>query len=75
MKFLSNKLGLYLSVLALGGGLGYFGSRQAKPPATVEPARAYPTAIPSTTSSNSGDREVNFIATAVQRVGTGGGEN
>ncbi|MEM8718905.1 MAG: HhoA/HhoB/HtrA family serine endopeptidase [Cyanobacteria bacterium P01_G01_bin.39] len=71
MKFSSNKLGVYLGIFVLGGGLGFWSSRNAEQSAVVEQAQVYPTAIPtqSSSSSSSNNQEVNFIATAVQKVG------
>ena len=72
MKFLSSKIGLYLSIFVLGGGLGFWGSRNAKQPATVEPTQVYPEVIPTRSKPPSyidKDRNVNFIATAAQKVG------
>ena len=70
MKFLSPKLGVYLGIFVLGGILGFWGQRSNRTPVTVEPAQVYPAVVtPQTTPLPSGDREVNFIATAVQKVG------
>ena len=72
MKLLSSKLGVYLSIFVLGSGLGFWGSRNARQPATVEPTQVYPAVIPTQSkppSYSDRDRDVNFIATAVQKVG------
>ncbi|MEO0836133.1 MAG: HhoA/HhoB/HtrA family serine endopeptidase [Cyanobacteria bacterium J06642_3] len=71
MKFSSNKLGVYLGIFVLGGSLGFWSSRNAEQSAVVEQAQVYPTAIPtqSNSPSSSNNQEVNFIATAVQKVG------
>lgn len=72
MKLLSNKLGVYLGVLAVGGSLGFFGSRQVQQPRAVKQTQVYPTAIPTEAnpvSRSNNDRDVNFIATAAQKVG------
>ena len=72
MKFLSSKIGVYLSIFVLGGGLGFWGSRNAKQPATVEPTQVYPAVIPTRSKPPSyidKENDVNFIATAVKKVG------
>ena len=72
MKFLSNRLGVYLSIFVLGSALGFWVNRQDRQPTTIERAQIYPAAItpnPTITPNRSSDREVNFIATAVQKVG------
>ena len=72
MKFLSNKLGVYLSIFALGGGVGFFwSSRNVQKTPTIEQAQVYPTAIPTQANplSSSNNQNINFIATAVQKVG------
>ena len=72
MKFLSNKLGVYLSIFALGGGLGFFwSSRNFEKTPIVEQAQVYPTAIPTEVNplNSSDNQNVNFIATAVKKVG------
>ncbi len=73
MKLLSNKLSVYLSILALGGGMGFYGSRYLKQqPTIIKQSQAYPKAIPALSNppSNSGDNSnVNFIAAAVEKVG------
>lgn len=73
MKFSSNKLSVHLSVLILGGGLGFLGSRYSKQPVTVERSQVYPTVIPTQSSPSSptenNSQDINFIATAVQKVG------
>jgi S1-C subfamily serine protease len=72
MKFFSHKLGVYLGIFALGSGLGFWGNyhsqqKSAIPPQPQVATTAIPVA-PSTPASKS-DREVNFIATAVEKVG------
>ncbi|MGB5632529.1 MAG: HhoA/HhoB/HtrA family serine endopeptidase [Waterburya sp.] len=71
MKFLSNKLGVYLSIFALGGGLGFWSSRNVKQITTIEEAQVYPTAIPTQSNplTSNDNQNINFIATAVQKVG------
>lgn len=73
MKFLSNKLSVYLSLVMLGGGLGFFASRYSKQPAAVSrTSQFYPTVIPSQSTSTpveENSKNVNFIAIAVQKVG------
>ena len=71
MKFLANKLSVYLSILMLGGGLGFFASRYDKKPTAVEESPVYQTVIPapSTPVRVEENKNVNFIATAVQKVG------
>ena len=70
MKFFSNRLGIYLSIFVLGSALGFWGSRNNRQPTTIEQAQVYPAVAPAAPSlPPSRDREVNFIATAVQKVG------
>ena len=72
MKFLSNKLSVYLGILMLGSGLGFLGSRYSKQPLTENPTQLYPTVIPTQsipTPSSPPNKNINFIATAVQKVG------
>ena len=73
MKFIINKLSAYVSILALGGGIGFFGSRYInQPPKVIKQSQVYPTAIPTLSNPprNQGNNEnINFIATAVQKVG------
>ena len=72
MKFLSNKLGVYLSIFALGGGIGYWGNHNFRQPTASKQAQVYPLlpAQPNSTSSQNNDnQDVNFIASAVQKVG------
>ena len=72
MKFLSNKLGIYLGILALGGGIGFVANNQFKRPTKVSQTQVYPAiATPQSTptSNGSAEREINFIATAAQKVG------
>ena len=71
MKFF-NKLNVCLGIFALGSGLGFLGSRYVRQPTAIEQSQVYPTAIPTQSiPSNIGDsnQNVNFIATAVQKVG------
>lgn len=72
MKFLSNKLSVYLSILAVGSGLGFLGSRYIKQPTVVKQSQVYPTAIPTLSnppSSSDKNQNINFIASAVEKVG------
>lgn len=71
MKFLSNKLGVYLSIFALGGGLGFWSNRNVKQTTAVQQAQVYPAVIPapSNPGSSNDNQNINFIATAVQKVG------
>ncbi|MEM6611917.1 MAG: HhoA/HhoB/HtrA family serine endopeptidase [Cyanobacteria bacterium P01_C01_bin.72] len=71
MKFLSSKLGVYLGIFVLGSAIGFWSNRQQQQPETIQPAQVYPAAIPlpAKTAPSNSDREVNFIATAVQKVG------
>ncbi len=72
MKFLSNKLSVYLGILILGGGLGFLGSRYSKQSTTIDQTQAYPTVIPAKSSPppvEENSKNINFIATAVQKVG------
>jgi S1-C subfamily serine protease len=72
MKFISNKLSIYLSILMLGGGLGFLGSRYNKQSAAISQSQVYPEVIPAKSSSSqlgANSKNINFIATAVQKVG------
>ena len=72
MKFLSNKLGVYLTILTLGGGLGFLGSRYWERSSPVQQSQIYPTVVPTKSSVNAVENDnsnINFIATAVQKVG------
>jgi S1-C subfamily serine protease len=72
MKFLSKKVSVYLGILSLGGGLGFLGSSYFKQPTVVEQSQIYPTTIstPSNFTNNTdNNKNINFIAAAVQRVG------
>ena len=71
MKFVSNKLGVYLSLLMLGGGLGFLGSRYNEKPESVERSPVYQSVMPaqSTPPVALESKNINFIATAVQKVG------
>ncbi|BAZ45548.1 2-alkenal reductase [Chondrocystis sp. NIES-4102] len=68
MKFLSKKLRVYLGILALGGGLGLLVSRyfqqpiqsQVYSPVVSTPNQAF--------GNSSNNQNINFIATAVQKV-------
>ena len=71
MKFLYNKLSVYLSIFALGGGIGFLSSRNIEKPQTIR-SRVYPAVIPTQSNPPSIPKDnsnVNFIATAVQQVG------
>ena len=70
MKFLSNKISVYLSIFALGGGIGFISSRNIEKPETIK-SRVYPI-IPTQTNPPSIPKDnsnINFIASAVQQVG------
>jgi len=74
MKFSFNKLGVYIGILVLGGGAGFLGSRYLGQESTVvKQSQPYSTAIPALSTPPSSivesDKNINFIATAVQRVG------
>ena len=72
MKLLSNKLGIYLSIFAFGGGLGYWISQNYKPPTASKQAQIYSPVIPAqptTSNQNKQPQDVNFIASAVKKVG------
>jgi S1-C subfamily serine protease len=72
MKFLSKKLSVYLGILSLGGGLGFLGSRYFKQPTVIKQSQVYPTTIatqPNVVNNSSNNQNINFIATAVQKVG------
>lgn len=73
MKFSLKKLGICLGLLALGGGAGLWGSRYLRQePATVGNSQVYSTVIPTISNPQPNietDRDINFIATAVQKVG------
>ena len=73
MKFPFNKLGVYLGILVLGGGAGFWGSSYFKQqPTVIERSPINPPAIPSWSSprlDGENDRDINFIAAAVQKVG------
>ena len=68
-----NKLGVYLGILALGGGAGFWGSRHwQEQPTYVEQSPIYSRVLPpSTQESNAANASynINFIAQAVQKVG------
>jgi S1-C subfamily serine protease len=69
MKFFSHRLGIYIGIFALGSGLGFWGNHHAQRSTSVQQAQVSTTAIPLPPStSKSGELEVNFIATAVQKV-------
>ena len=71
MKFLSHKIGVYLSIFALGSGLGFWATRNPAPSSTAEQP-LYPAVIPAQTNPPNNlafDRDVNFIATAARKVG------
>lgn len=69
MKFFSPRLGIYVGIFALGSGLGFWGNHQAQRSTPVQEATVTTAAIPLPSSTfASGDRDVNFIATAVQKV-------
>ena len=73
MNLSINKLGVYLGILALGGGAGFWGSRYwREQPTFIEPSPSYSQIIPSSPReinvANS-SQNINFIAQAVQKVG------
>ena len=73
MNLSINKLGVYLGILALGGGAGFWGSRYwREQPTFVEPSPPYSQVLPSSPQkmnlANS-SQNINFIAHAVQKVG------
>jgi S1-C subfamily serine protease len=77
MKFFSHKLGVYLGIFALGSGLGFWGNYQSQsqsqqelaiPPQPQVSTKTIPIA-PIDPPASSSDRDVNFIATAVEKVG------
>ena len=73
MNLSLNKLGFYLSILALGTGIGFVGSSyREKKPLTIETPQVHSRVIPSLPTQRSEvslDQNVNFIAQAVQKVG------
>ena len=73
MKFFFKKLGIYSGILVLGGGAGLWGSRYlTQQPAIVETSPVYPTLTPTTSNPQSdpdSKQDINFIATAAQKVG------
>jgi S1-C subfamily serine protease len=73
MKFSLKNFGVYLGLLALGGGLGWWGNRYLKQESTmVERSQVYRTTIPNITNpqpTRETEQKINFIATAVQKVG------
>ena len=71
MKFLSNKLSVYLSIFALGGGIGFWSSRNIEKPQETR-SQVYPAVIPAQLNPPTIPKDnsnINFIATAVQQVG------
>ncbi|WP_036484431.1 HhoA/HhoB/HtrA family serine endopeptidase [Myxosarcina sp. GI1] len=73
MKLFSNKLGVYFGILALGGGAGFWGSRYFRQEQiAIEQSPVYPQTVSTLATSPSNfdfSENVNFIATAVQKVG------
>ncbi len=74
MKSSFRKLSVYLGILALGCGAGFWGSRYLGDSTTiVESTKVYPTVIPTLSRQspnlNVEEQNVNFIAQAVQKVG------
>ncbi|MBD2578339.1 HhoA/HhoB/HtrA family serine endopeptidase [Oscillatoria sp. FACHB-1406] len=71
------QMGLYISLLILGGGIGVFGSRALAPKAQqttqsvqpLVPATLKPSAVQPSTTPVETDNRLNFIARAVQKVG------
>ncbi|MBE9047075.1 trypsin-like peptidase domain-containing protein [Pleurocapsales cyanobacterium LEGE 10410] len=71
MKFF-NKLNVCFGIFALGSGLGFLGSRYIQQPTAIEQSQIYPTAIPTQSipaNIGNSNQNINFIATAVQKVG------
>ncbi|MBW4613432.1 MAG: trypsin-like peptidase domain-containing protein [Desmonostoc vinosum HA7617-LM4] len=79
MKLSLKQLAVYLSLLAIGGGAGLFGSRYFLPQKrsfqelknmtmALPPESVVPNSVGGTIGTTGGDN-VNFIATAVQKVG------
>ncbi|MGF1541009.1 MAG: HhoA/HhoB/HtrA family serine endopeptidase [Pleurocapsa sp.] len=73
MKFSLKNLNVYLALLGLGGGLGWWGNRYLRPESTiVERPPIYPTTLRSISNPQANIEtgpKINFIATAVQKVG------
>ncbi len=71
MSRFANQLGIYLSLLIVGGGAGLWGSRYLEEKQTIEPPSILPAALKqipiSPTQATTENR--NFIAQAVQKVG------
>ncbi|MGB0562478.1 MAG: serine protease, partial [Spirulinaceae cyanobacterium] len=71
------QLGLYATLLVVGGAIGYVGHRQqplqSPQSTTQEPISALPAALPPLPATQPNfegpEAELNFIAAAVQRVG------
>lgn len=74
MNLSINKLGVYLGILALGGGAGFWGSHYWREQSTlVEQAPLYSQVLPSSSQdvkvAANARQNINFIAQAVQKVG------
>ena len=74
MNLFFRKLSVYLGILALGCSAGFWGNRYLdKSTTVVEKTKVYPTVIPTLAKKlpnfATEDRDVNFIAQAVQKVG------
>jgi S1-C subfamily serine protease len=73
MKFSLKNFGVYLGLLALGGGLGWWGNRYLRQePTMVERSQVYRTTLPNLANPQptiETEQKINFIATAVQKVG------
>ena len=73
MKLSFNKLGVYLGILALGGGAGFWVNSYFRQQAQiVEKSQIYPTAVPALSNPpkpTKNSQDINFIANAVQKVG------
>lgn len=72
MSISAKQLGIYLSLLLLGGGAGTWASRYLSEPQTLDspkvlPAALQPLPLP---SNSSGETDLNFIAKAVEQVGS-----
>ena len=73
MNLSLNKLSFYFSILALGIGIGFVGSRyREETPLAIETPQVYSRVIPRLStqpSPTSLDKNVNFIAQAVEKIG------
>jgi S1-C subfamily serine protease len=72
MSLSLNKLGIYLGLLILGGGAGFWSSRHLERPEQVEKSPIYSRVIPTLSrpiNITESNQNINFIAEAVQKVG------